>query len=586
MTQANLEALSDAAAAAKATADAALALAQGGSAAQLSEAQAAVAAADMAATHASGITMALEGGIADALTAYDTAKAAHTAAKTAHDGDASVDNANALKTAADTLLAAAMDAQQKGELGATKEQQTALASVSVTDAEAYVATAGDDVTTAQTAADATAVVAATAEAVTKTTAIKAEADPMMADAGLPATVTMDISRDRTATTIKIEDSGAVEGDPEFALYKDLGKGRTMHTRKMEADADGDVVEEVIVVSTDIAVPRAVAFAKYESDASGTLTQVLNVSTNMMNDDGVGGTTFEALTVVASAGNFPLIKSDAFKPAQDLTVTHTFVWAQDANGGDPAVEAFETAGTYNGSMGTYRCNGDAACTVTQDDKGAITAMNEGWIFTPAPRVTTDQLDYEYLSYGFWLKKTTDEDGVLTYNEVETFAGSSLGATQSNVGAVVGSATYNGGATGVYVKNVTKSDGTLDTATAGHFTAAATLEAFFGGTSVAADLHETVTGTIDKFELSGGEETAWSVSLKSDMFTPEAGTASGVANGGGTPGTFNATFYGDTAGYNHDMDPDTLDIARQPGSVVGEFDANFSNGSVAGAFGATK
>ena len=71
---------------------------------------------------------------------------------------------------------------------------------------------------------------------------------------------MDISRDRTATTIEI----VAEGDPEFALYKNLGKGRTMHTRKMEADADGDVVEEVIVVSTDIAAPRAVAFAKFES----------------------------------------------------------------------------------------------------------------------------------------------------------------------------------------------------------------------------------------------------------------------------------------------------------------------------------
>ena len=153
----------------------------------------------MAATHASGITMALESGIADALTAYNTAKTEHATAKTAHDEDASLDNANALKTAADTLLAAAMDADEKGALGATADQQTELASVSVTNAEAYVATAEDDVTTAQTAADAAAVVAttaadaaavvaATAEAVTKTTAIKAEADdPAAADAGLPAT---------------------------------------------------------------------------------------------------------------------------------------------------------------------------------------------------------------------------------------------------------------------------------------------------------------------------------------------------------------------------------------------------------------
>ena len=110
---------------------------------------------------------------------------------------------------------------------------------------------------------------------------------------------------------------------------------------------------------------------------------------------------------------------------------------------------------------------------------------GWIFTPDPRVTTDQPDYDYLSYGFWLKKTTDEDGVLTYNEVETFARSSLPEMGSDVSAVEGSATYNGGATGVYVRNVHNSDGTLDTATAGHFTAAASLTANFGGTSVAVD-----------------------------------------------------------------------------------------------------
>ena len=35
---------------------------------------------------------------------------------------------------------------------------------------------------------------------------------------------------------------------------------------------------------------------------------------------------------------------------------------------------------------------------------------------------DEDDADYMHYGFWLKRTTDEDGVLTYNEVETFADS--------------------------------------------------------------------------------------------------------------------------------------------------------------------
>ena len=125
------------------------------------------------------------------------------------------------------------------------------------------------------------------------------------------------------------------------------------------------------------------------------------------------------------------------------------------------------------MGTYRCDGaDAVCTVTLDAMGAVTGVSVGWIFTPDPRATSDQPDYDYLSYGFWLQKTTDEDGVLTYNEVETFARSSFSVMGRAmlVWSVEGSATYNGGATGVYVKDVHNSDVTLDTATAGHFTAA--------------------------------------------------------------------------------------------------------------------
>ena len=594
MTQANLDALSNAATEAKATAYAALEMAQGGSAAQLSEAQVAVDAADMAFTHASGITMALEAGIADALTAYNTAKTEHAAAKTAHDEDASLDNANALKTAADTLLASAMDAEEKGALGATAEQQTELASVSVTDAEPYVAVADTAVTTAQTAADAAAVVAttaadaaavvaATAEAVTKTTAIAVEAvQPAVAGIGGTTvgvtTYAMTIKRPRSGTVIEITDTAFLEDDdPKFTLYTDLGEGRTMHTRKMEADPGGNVVEEVVIVSTDIETPKAVAFAIFESDADGSTPQMLTV-----NPKTTGGGDHQSITVLTE--NSAQVMSAMFAAAAAGTLDF------DSNNTetDDTDEAFETAGTYNGAMGTYRCDGSADCMVTLDAKGAVTGVSEGWIFTPDPRATSDQPDYDYLHYGFWLKKTTDEDGVLTYNEVETFAGSSLAMPSGSVSDVEGSATYNGGATGVYVKDVHNSDGTLDTATAGHFTAAATLKVNFSGTSVAIDDQNTITGTINKFELSGGEENAWSAALKSDMFTPAAGTASGTANGGGAEGAFTATFYGDTDVYDHDGDgaDGTAMINRQPGSVVGEFGANFSNGSVAGGFGARK
>ena len=187
-------------------------------------------------------------------------------------------------------------------------------------------------------------------------------------------------------------------------------------------------------------------------------------------------------------------------------------------------------------------------------------------------------------------------MLEYDEVETFAGSLIAAT-SSVSDVRGSATYEGGATGVYVHAMTKSDGSRLLATAGHFTADASLTATFKQTvddlatttvdeadSIAPSLLDTLSGTIDNFELSGGEENAWAVNLQGDI-TDNAGTATGTANGGGVAGEFSATFHG-LATHDHDNDDATADVPTAPGSVVGEFDANFSNGSVAGAFGARK
>ena len=156
---------------------------------------------------------------------------------------------------------------------------------------------------------------------------------------------------------------------------------------------------------------------------------------------------------------------------------------------------------------------------------------------------------------------------------------------------GSATYEGGATGVYVREVYKtSDGSVDTATSGHFRADASLTATFaqvnddaGEGTIAPNLLNTLSGTIDNFQLAGGDENEWSVNLQGDIDTG-AGTASGTANGGGDPGTFSATFHGSVAPVDHDMDDTTDNIVPQPSSVVGEFNANFGNGTAAGGFGA--
>ncbi len=494
------------------------------------------------------------------------------------------------------------------------------------DANGNAMATGGTVTAANSAAYTTrkeeaaaAIVAATKAAGTKEMAIAAEATqgpgqtPLNDDAGLGGsaadgsavtTYSMTIERDRMATTIKITDTAlAGDDDPKFMQAMDLGGGTTMHVRTMEADDDGNVAEEVVMVTTDIEEPDAVDFAKWESGLDGATPQALNADLDTLMDADNNGTANDDLTglwVGADATTAPdeavrmLVMSDAFAAGSGATVVHTFARYQldsdNVADGNQTVQAFTTPGTYNGTMGTYRCGNNATtadCTVTVDDEGAITAMSAGWVFIPGTDAKTDQPDYDFLHYGFWLQKTTDEDGVVEYDEVETFAGSSV-AVSGDVSNVLGTASYTGGATGVYVHAAINPDGTRASATSGHFTADASLTATFGQVPVSAtdttgtiapSLLNSVSGTIDNFMLSGHDTgPGWSVSLEQGDITTSDGTFSGVAKGGGTDGSYSGTFHGPVAAVEG--------VVPHPHSAVGEFNANFSNGTVAGGFGARK
>ena len=70
------------------------------------------------------------------------------------------------------------------------------------------------------------------------------------------------------------------------------------------------------------------------------------------------------------------------------------------------------GTYEGAMGTYKCNAENdVCTVTVDAKGVVSAVStaDDWIFIPADGATVDVDDTDYLRYGAWLQRTADKDG---------------------------------------------------------------------------------------------------------------------------------------------------------------------------------
>ena len=272
----------------------------------------------------------------------------------------------------------------------------------------------------ESAAEAAAkVVAATAAAATKRTEIAEEASETgAADAGLGGTGAMigvavgnyelSIKRDSTATTVTVTVHGETDDDDVEFMQADFGDGRTMHTREMEADADGNVMTEVVIVSTDIEAPKATAFAtEYPFDA--------NPKT--------GGADFQSILIVSDGAtpNLAMIATDGITAVGSGSITvKAAVEADDAT----AVAAFETDATFDGAPGTLKCAGIENCTVTFDAEGEITAFVGVWQFTPADGATVDVDDIDYLHYGFWLKKTTDKDGADTYTEVETFAGSSV------------------------------------------------------------------------------------------------------------------------------------------------------------------
>ena len=429
------------------------------------------------------------------------------------------------------------------------------------------------------------VAAATKAAMTKESAIAVEAaqtapggsgddGPGGADASNDHAIT--ITRDRTGTTVTIAVDRAAADDPTFRQAMNLGGGRTMQVRMMAADSSGSVTEEVMVVDTDIEAPTATPFAMVSE-------QELTVDADGAPATGADAVAFDPGGELDSddAAVLAKVMSSAF--ASGTAAVLTF------GGDDPADDtdaAFTATGSYNGAAGTYKCAGGATdCTVELDAMGTLIAMSDGWIFTPDTGATSDVPDADYLHYGFWLKRTTDAMGAVVYDEVETFAGSSVAAS-GNVGSVTGSATYSGGTAGVYVRNVYNPDGTIDRATSGHFTADAALTATFGQVlddagegTIAPNLLYTLRGTIDSFRLSGGEANTWSVALHGDI-TESSGLASGTARGGvaGRDGSFDATFHGPVTDANNDP--------VQPHTVVGEFNADFSDGSVAGAFGARK
>ena len=312
---------------------------------------------------------------------------------------------------------------------------------------------------------------------------------------------------------------------------------------------------------------------------------------------------------------------------------SLVPAQDQ---DLVVDAGETfTGTYFGAPGQFQCLGaidNNSCGLMRNDDGDVVVVdqpfqtdgtangtgiqNGRWSFTPGDGAMITVPDQDWMAYGAWL--TTPDDGTgdhrfgVFFNGFDPYAFEADTLTANDAAGLRGSATYSGGATGIYV------DGT----DSGLFTARAMLTADFDKASDGVDdeaVDYMISGRIDNFRGTDGEalgadtgdmanpqgrgENDWVVVLEAfDLNTTgDEATAGAIANTDTSGSADGVSWEGKWNGQLFGLSVNADDEPIAPSGVAGQFWANTGSPddgdmmtlddndavtSVAGAFGATK
>ena len=261
----------------------------------------------------------------------------------------------------------------------------------------------------------------------------------------------------------------------------------------------------------------------------------------------------------------LAASDSFPPTTGDSVTRTY-----AEGDDRTFR-----GTMQGGAGEYSC-AEGVCTVVNNGLGALT-FSGAWTFTFDEGAMVDVADIEYMHFGYWLQAIEGDDGT-TY-EVTTLVGGLPVFPVSNAQALMGSADYEGPATGLFVKKTFNQAGVGTPSSSGQFTAHAALTARFGGTEFGLASNFEVDGTITNFMHGDqGIDANWELELNDAGFGTDDTTTDDRFTGTTTgDGVWRAQFFGFPA-------PADANDAM-PSGVAGDFTGHFTNGHVIGAFGAT-
>ena len=250
------------------------------------------------------------------------------------------------------------------------------------------------------------------------------------------------------------------------------------------------------------------------------------------------------------------------------------------------------GTLFDKPGSFQCSVGAGdtCTINFDANGFLTvestAIGGTVAFTPAqynaagkvnPTVATVNAfdneriswpDLSFATFGYWA--LINPKATPASIKLETFATGFYGDTNrglaANTGILSGTARYNGLSGGYYVLDGNGGQN-------GRFMANVELNANFDS--------DTISGAVKGFKsVTDTSHTLWSSELELESTAISFATFSGStdANDGAVKGVWQGVFYGN-AGTGTSSPTD-----NHPKAVVGEFSGNFTNGHVAGAFGA--
>ena len=359
-----------------------------------------------------------------------------------------------------------------------------------------------------------------------------------------------------------------------ALHGWAGKSYT-HTVPSTADSGaGDTYEAMVYSNIGEPTPGA----KFSTLYTLTAATTDNPGETAALATGVAGSTTDAETEVQARVASPRFDQSAGVKEFELATNAVRVMIP---------------GSYHGVSGTYNCTpaNDSTCAVqvaakgyalggTADSDNAFTVGGGSWTFKPSnpDALVMSVPDANYASYGWWIHKSADDKKYIASAFVDE---KGTVDAASGVAALQGTATYSGGAAGKYAL-YSATGGMND---AGHFTAAATLEANFND--------DTITGTINNFMGADGMSRDWSVELK----------ASAVANAGGINGSAAQaaanetltnqetvwTIGGDASAASGGWSGTLFDNGDDsvPKVATGTFTSSYStSGEMVGAFGANK